>query len=89
MLLEMPGADPEKPERNPGQGVLTVSARSTPFSPPGYTLAYANTATAITRSFTLPQQVDSERAEAVFKNGVLRLTPKVPSPAKKIAVKSA
>ena len=43
------------------------------------------------RVFTLSDQVDGDRIDAVFKDGVLRLTlPKAtPSPAKKIAVKAA
>jgi HSP20 family molecular chaperone IbpA len=92
MLLAMPGADPGSLSVTVEKNVLTVSARSTPFSPQGYTLAYAEYRDGnYERAFSLPQAVDIDRAEATFKDGVLRLMlPKVsPSPAKKITVKSA
>jgi HSP20 family molecular chaperone IbpA len=92
MLLEMAGADPGSLSVTVEKNVLTVSARSTPFSPQGYTLAYAEYRDGnYERAFSLPQAVDIDRAEATFKDGVLRLMlPKVsPSPAKKITVKSA
>jgi HSP20 family molecular chaperone IbpA len=92
MLLEMPGADPGSLNVTVEKNVLTVLARSTPFSPPGYTLAYAEYRDGnYERAFSLPQAVDIDSAEATFKDGVLRLMlPKVsPSPAKKITVKSA
>ena len=91
MLVEMPGADPASLSVTVEKNVLTVSARSTPFSPQGYTLAYAEYRDGnYERAFSLPQAVDIDRAEATFKDGVLRLMlPKVsPSPAKKITVKS-
>ena len=92
VLLEMPGADPESLNVTVENDVLTIAARTTPFSPEGYTLAYAEYQEGnYERAFTLPQQVDRDRADATFNNGVLRLVlPKTsPSPAKKITVKSA
>lgn len=92
MVLEMPGADPGSLNVAVEKNVLTVSASSTPFSPQGYTLAYAEYRDGnYERAFKLSQEVDIDRAEATFKDGVLRLMlPKVsPSPAKKITVKTA
>lgn len=91
MLLEMPGADPDSLNVTLERRMLTVSARSTPWSPQGYTLVHAEYRDGnYERAFTLSDDIDSERIEAVFKDGVLRLTlPKAPqSQATKIAVKS-
>jgi HSP20 family molecular chaperone IbpA len=92
MLLEMPGADPDSLNVNLDKRVLTVSARSVPFMPEGYNLIHAEYRDGnYERAFTLSDQVDGDRVDAVFKNGVLRLTlPKTAqSQAKKIPVKSA
>jgi HSP20 family protein len=92
MLLDMPGADPDSLNVTLDRHVLTVSARATPSIPRGYTLVHAEFRDGnYERAFTLSDQVDSEKIDAVFKDGVLRLTlPKAgPSAAKKITVKSA
>lgn len=92
ILLDMPGADPESLNVTLEKRALTVSARSTPETPQGYTRVVAEYEDGnYERSFTLSERVDEERVEAAFKDGVLRLTlPKSnPAPAKKIAVKSA
>jgi len=91
LLLDMPGADPDTLNVTLEAAVLTVSARSRAVSPEGYTLAYAEYREGdYERAFTLPEQVDAERTEAVFKDGVLRLTIGKAAPAaKKISVKSA
>jgi HSP20 family molecular chaperone IbpA len=91
MLLEMPGADPDSLNVTLERRMLTVSARSTPWTPQGYTLVHAEYRDGnYERAFSLSDEIDSDRIEAVFKDGVLRLTlPKAPqSQAKKIAVKS-
>lgn len=92
MLLEMPGADPDSLDVTLDNDVLTISARSTPTVPQGYTLVHAEYRDGnYERAFRLSDQIDSENIDAVFKDGVLRLRlPKAgPSPAKKIAVKAA
>jgi HSP20 family molecular chaperone IbpA len=92
MLLDMPGADPESLNVTLDKHVLTVAARSASTAPQGYTLVHAEYQDGnYQRVFSVSDQVDSERIDATFKDGVLRLTlPKMtPSPAKKIAVKAA
>jgi HSP20 family protein len=92
MLLDMPGADPETLNVTLEQRVLAVSARSISTTPQGYTPVLVEYQDGnYGRSFTLSDLVDEEHIDAVFKDGVLRLTlPKVtPGPPKKITVKSA
>jgi HSP20 family protein len=92
MLLEMPGADTQTLDVTLDKHELTVSAQSPPFAPTGYTLVHDEYRDGnYERAVALSDQIDSERIDAEFKDGVLRLTlPKAtPSPAKKIAVKSA
>lgn len=91
MLLEMPGADPATLNVTLDNRTLEVSARSVTFAPEGYTLRYVEYQEGnYERGFTLSELIDADRIEAVFRDGVLRLTlPKVsPSPAKKITVKA-
>lgn len=93
LLLEMPGADPGSLDVTLDRRALEVSARSTPPAiPQGYTPLHCEYRDgSYQRAFTLSDEVDRDRIDAVFRNGVLRLTlPKAsPSPAKKIAVKTA
>jgi HSP20 family protein len=91
MFLDMPGADPDTLNVTLEKQELTISARSTSTSPEGYTLLIAEYEDGnYERAFTLSDHIDEERIEAVFKDGVLRLTlPKAhPGPAKKIQVKA-
>ena len=92
MLLDVPGADPDSLEVTLENRELTISAQTLSSAPEGYTLMHAEYREgSYERAFALSENVDSDRIEAVFKNGVLRLTlPKTgPSPAKKIEVKTA
>ena len=91
MLLDMPGADPESLNVTLERRELGVAARSTISPPQGYTAVHAEYRPGgYERSFNLPDEVDNERIDAVFKDGVLRLTlPKAQMPAKKITVKAA
>lgn len=92
MHLDVPGADPESLDVTLEKRDLSISARSTGSAPEGYAAIHAEFRDGnYERAFTLSDQIDSERIDAVFKDGVLRLTlPKItPSPAKKITVKSA
>jgi HSP20 family molecular chaperone IbpA len=91
MLLEMPGADPATLNVTLDNRILEISARSIAFKPEGYTLRYSEYQEGnYERGFTLSELIDVDRIEAVFKDGVLRLTlPKAsPSSARKIAVKA-
>lgn len=92
LVLDVPGADPQSVDITLEKRVLTVSARSTPFTPQGYTLQYAEYETGnYQRAFTLSDEIDREHIDASLKDGVLRLTaPKIsPTPPRKITVKSA
>jgi HSP20 family molecular chaperone IbpA len=92
MLLDMPGADPESLDVTLEKRELTISARSMISAPQGYTPVYLEYREGnYERAFTLSDQVDSERIDAMLKDGVLRLNlPKAPAAqARKIEVKSA
>ncbi len=89
LVLDMPGADPQSLDVTLDKRVLSVSARSTPWMPEGYTLISAEYSEGnYQRSFILPEQADSDNIKASFKDGVLRLNVRkaAPPPAKKIAV---
>jgi HSP20 family protein len=92
VLLDMPGADPDSLNVSLDNRVLSVSAHSTSSAPPqGYALVHAEYRDGnYERVFTLSDQIDGDRIDALFKDGVLRLTlPKAASsPAKKITVKA-
>ena len=92
VLLDVPGADPSSLDVSLEKRTLRVSARSTSSAPQGYQLVHAEYREGnYEREFTLSDQVDGDRIDAVFKDGVLRLTlPKSSeSRAKKIEVKAA
>jgi HSP20 family molecular chaperone IbpA len=91
MMLDMPGADPESLDVALDRKELRVSARSTPSVPEGYALVHAEYRDGnYERVFSISELIDEERIDAVFKDGVLRLTlPKASPPAKKIEVKAA
>lgn len=91
MLLDMPGADPGSLNVSLDKQTLTVTARSTSTAPEGYSPLLVEFEDGnYERAFILSDHIDDERIDAVFKDGVLRLTlPKArPGPAKKIQVKS-
>ncbi|MAU97933.1 MAG: heat-shock protein Hsp20 [Fulvimarina sp.] len=92
MVLDMPGADPDSLDVTLENRVLRISARSASSAPDGYALLHAEYRDgSYERSFTVSEPIDTAAIEAVFKDGVLRLTlPKAaPSPAAKITVKAA
>lgn len=92
MVLDMPGADPDSLDVTLDNRVLRISARSASSAPDGFALVHAEYRDgSYERSFTVSEPVDAAKIEAVFKDGVLRLTlPKAaPSPAAKISVKAA
>jgi HSP20 family protein len=91
MFLDVPGADPNSLDVTLEQRELSISAHSTASPPQGYAPVYAEYREGnYERAFTLSDEVDRDRVDGVFKDGVLRLTlPKTKSsPAKKISVKS-
>jgi HSP20 family molecular chaperone IbpA len=92
MLLDLPGTDPDSLSVTLEKRVLTLSARSTPSTPQGYTPVHTEYRDGnYERAFILSEDVDGDRIDATFKDGVLHLSlPKAtPSPAKKITVKAA
>ena len=91
MMLDMPGAEPESLDVSLERQELRVSARCTPTAPEGYTLVHAEYREGnYERVFGISERIDDERIDAMFKDGVLRLTlPKASPPAKKIEVKAA
>jgi HSP20 family protein len=91
MFLDMPGADPQSLNVTLEKLSLNISAQAMPQIPQGYTLVHGEYIDGnYERAFRLSDQIDNERIDALFKDGVLRLTlPKAsPPPAKKISVKS-
>ena len=92
MVLDMPGADPDSLDVALDNRVLRISARSASSAPEGLALLHAEYRDGnYERSFMVSEPIDTAKIEAVFKDGVLRLTlPKAaPSPAAKISVKAA
>jgi HSP20 family molecular chaperone IbpA len=89
LYLDMPGADPTTLDVTLDRRILAVSARSTPWRPQGYTLIAAEYRDGnYARSFVLSDNLDGDKIEANFRDGVLRLrvAKLAPSPAKKISV---
>jgi HSP20 family molecular chaperone IbpA len=89
LFLDVPGADPATLDVTLDRRILAVSARSTPWQPQGYTLIAAEYSDgSFARSFVLSDNLDGDKIEANFRDGVLKLrVPKsAPSPAKKISV---
>lgn len=92
MVLDVPGADPDSLDVTLDKRVLRIAARSASSHPEGYSLQHAEYRDGnYERSFVISEPVDTAKIEAVFKDGVLRLTlPKAtPAPAAKIPVKAA
>lgn len=91
MILDVPGADPDSLDVTLNKRVLRIASRSGSSHPEGYTLQHAEYRDGnYERSFVISKPVDAAKIEAMFKDGVLRLTlPKAtPAPAAKIPVKA-
>ena len=89
LYLDLPGADPATLDVTLDRRILAVSCRSMPWRPEGYMLVAAEYQDgSYERSFVLSDNLDADKVEANFRDGVLRLrVPKsAPSPAKKISV---
>lgn len=88
-ILELPGVTAEGLSVTVDQRVMTIRARPMALVPSGLALISAEYRVGdFERSFTLAETVDTDRIEAVLKDGILRLTlPKtVPAPARTIKV---
>lgn len=75
LLIDMPGTDENSVEVTLDRNVLTVHGKVEQEKIEGYTLAYTEYATGdYQRAFTISDEIDRERIDAVVKNGVLKIT---------------
>ena len=91
LLVEMPGVDENEIDISLEKKVLTINGFVSPIEPEGYDLTYAEYNVGdYQRSFTLPDELDTDSIEAIINNGVLRITlAKAPeAKTKKITVKA-
>ncbi|ACP21544.1 small class I heat shock protein (plasmid) [Sinorhizobium fredii NGR234] len=91
MVLDMPGANPDSLDVTLDNRVLRISAQSASSAPEGYSLLHAEYRDGTyERSFMVSEPIEMDKIEAVFKDGVLRLTlPKAAPSLAKISVKAA
>jgi HSP20 family molecular chaperone IbpA len=75
LTAEMPGADSDSLDVQVDKGTLTITAKARPLAPDeGYSLTYGGFGTGrYFRAFALSDEIDREKIEARFENGVLRL----------------
>ncbi len=91
-VADMPGVDENSVEITLEKNVLTINGYVEPEEPEDYCLAYAEYEIGdYQRSFTLSNEIDQDKIEAMVKNGVLHLRlPKAgPAKTRKITVKAA
>jgi HSP20 family molecular chaperone IbpA len=90
LALDMPGADPNSLDVTLANHELSVAAGSTPTTFKGYNLVHAEYGAGnYERRFIISEEIDADRVEAIFKDGVLRLKlPKAVPATKKIEVKA-
>jgi HSP20 family molecular chaperone IbpA len=91
VFADMPGVDKNSIDITLEQDVLTIMGNAEAFSPQGYDLTYAEYEFGdYQRSFTLTENVDQEKIEAKYNDGVLELKlPKAePVKPKKITIKA-
>ena len=75
MYADIPGADEKSVDVTLEKNVLTISGTVAPQEFPGRSIAYSEYDVGdYERVFTISDEVDRERIEAVVKNGVLQLT---------------
>jgi HSP20 family molecular chaperone IbpA len=90
VLVDMPGADQSTVDIQLEKGVLTITGHVDGPNLEGYQPIYTEYRYGdYQRSFTLSDEIDSEKIEASIKNGVLKLTLPIAekAQAKKIAIK--
>ena len=92
MLADMPGVDENSVDITLEKNVLSINGYVEPAQPDNYSLAYAEYGVGdYQRSFTLSDEIDRDKIEAIVQNGVLRLhLPKAgPAKTRKITVKAS
>jgi HSP20 family molecular chaperone IbpA len=91
VTVDVPGVNENDIDITMEKNILTINAMSSHGAPEGYSLSFAEfQAGDYERSFRLTDQIDRDRIEAVYADGVLKLTlPKAEkAKAKKISVKT-
>ncbi|MEW6332865.1 MAG: Hsp20/alpha crystallin family protein [Thermodesulfobacteriota bacterium] len=91
LYADMPGADEKSVDVTIEKNILTISAMVTPREAEGRSMFYAEYDIGdYERAFTISDEVDRDRIDAVVKNGVLKLTlHKMPqAEARKITVRT-
>jgi HSP20 family protein len=74
MFADMPGVDEKSVEVILEKNVLTITGAVEPQTFPGRSIAYAEYDVGdYERAFTVSDEIDRERIEAVVKNGVLKI----------------
>lgn len=74
LLIDMPGVDEKSVDVTLDRNVLTIQGKVEPEQFEGYSLAYTEYATGdYQRAFTISDEIDREKIEAVVKNGVLKI----------------
>lgn len=92
LIADIPGADQDSIEITLEKNILTIEARVVTEKPVDFSLTYAEYGVGdFKRKFTLSNEIDKDRINAIVKDGVLTLKmPKAgPAKAQKIEVKSA
>lgn len=75
ITLDMPGANQNQIDVTLEQNVLTISGMTVHTAPEGYTPTYREFRPGdYERSFRLNEQIDRDKIEAVYTDGVLKLT---------------
>ncbi len=75
ILVDMPGVDEKELDINLEKKVLTINGYVSPEEPAGYDLTYSEYNIGdYQRSFTLPDEIDTNNIEASISNGVLRMS---------------
>lgn len=74
VVVDVPGAKEEGIDITLEKGILTIRADVEPEDPAGYTLSFAEYEVGdYQRSFKLTDEVDQDKIEATYKEGVLHL----------------
>jgi HSP20 family protein len=74
VAVDVPGAKEDSIDITLEKGILTIRADVEPEEPAGYTLSFAEYEVGdYQRSFKLTDEVDQEKIEATYKEGVLHL----------------
>jgi HSP20 family protein len=92
MLTDIPGVDENSVDITLEKNVLSINGYVEPEQLDNYSLAYTEYEVGdYQRSFTLSDEIDRDKIEAIVKNGVLRLyLPKAgPAKTRKITVKAS